>query len=409
MSHLSNVWSKVTDLRVASGRGSRVITDDGHEYLDFGAGLGTVSTGHCHPTVVAAIAQQAERFVHAQPNVYTHDLLDTLATKLHDLTPDSIDTFFFANSGAEITEAAVKLAKQVTKRPNVIVFEGAFHGRTHLTMAMTASKSILRAGHAPLPAGVYVSAFPNPLASDQDATITASLRSFDRLLATQSAPAETACVIVEPVLGDGGYIPAPAAFLEGIAERCRAHDILFIADEIQSGFCRSGEWFAIDRTDVEPDILIMGKGMASGYPMSALGTRRELDDLWPTGSHGCTYGGNPIGCAAALATIEVMTEPGFLENVRARGSQLRDELAELKERFPLIRQVRGPGLMVACEFDEPDVVPPLLDHCLREHRLILLRAGTAGNIIRWVPPLVVTADEITESVKAFGAALKAQH
>ena len=406
MSHLSNVWSKVTDLRVASGHGCRVVTDDGHEYLDFGAGLGTISTGHCHPTVVAAITEQARRFVHAQPNVYTHDLLETLAGKLAELTPPSIDSFFFANSGAEITEAAIKLAKQVTKRPNVIVFEGAYHGRTHLTMAMTTSKAILRAGHAPLPAGIYVSPFPNPLASDQDGTIRASLRAFDSLLATQSAPAETACVIIEPVLGDSGYIPAPAAFVEGIAERCRDHGILLIADEIQSGFCRSGEWFAVDRFDVEPDILIMGKGMASGFPMSALGTRRELDDQWPTGSHGCTYGGNPIGCAAALATIEVMTEPGFIENVRARGSQLRDELFELKERYPVIRQVRGPGLMVACSFEDADVVPPLLDHCLRESRVILLRSGTSGNIIRWVPPLVATSDDIDESTKAFAAALK---
>lgn len=407
MSHLSNVWSKVTDLNVVSGHGCRVTTDDDREYLDFAAGLGTISTGHCHPAVVAAIAAQAERFVHAQANVYTHDLLETLGEKLNEITPPSIDRFFFANSGAEITEAAIKLAKQVTKRPNMIVFEGAFHGRTHLTMGMTTSKSILRAGHAPLPAGIYVSPFPDPLASDQNATISSSLRAFDRLLATQSAPAETACVIIEPVLGDGGYIPAPEAFIEGIAERCREHGILFIADEIQSGFGRSGEWFAVDRFDVEPDILIMGKGMASGFPMSALGTRHDLDDQWPTGSHGCTYGGNPIGCAAAIATIDVMGEPGFFDNIRARGTQLRDRLAEIKERHPIIRQVRGPGLMVACSFDEPEAVPHLLDYCLREGQLILLRAGTAGNIIRWVPPLVATADDIDDATKAFAAALNA--
>jgi 4-aminobutyrate aminotransferase len=384
-----------------------VTTVDGHEYLDFAGGLGTISTGHCHPKVVAAIQAQAERFVHAQANVYTHDLLESLAGKLDAITPDSIDSFFFANSGAEITEAAVKLAKQVTGRPNTIVFQGSFHGRTHLTMAMTTSKAVFRANHAPLPAGVYVSTFPDPLASDQEATINQSLRAFDRLLATQTAPSETACVILEPVLGEGGYVPAPQAFVEGIIERCREHGILFIADEIQSGFGRSGSWFAVDRLEVEPDILIMGKGMASGFPMSALGTRRELDDLWPTGSHGCTYGGNPIGCAAAIATIEVMSEPGFMDNVRSRGQQLRDGLAEFKERYTHIRQVRGPGLMVACSFDTADPVPDLLTHSRQQGKLLLLRAGTYNNIIRFVPPLVVTSDEIDEAVKVFGEALKA--
>jgi 4-aminobutyrate aminotransferase len=407
MSHLSNVWFKVTDLQVATGRGCRVTTVDGHEYLDFAAGIAVNSTGHCHPKVVAAIAAQAERFVHAQANVFTHDLMEPLAAKLDEITPPSIDTFFFANSGAEITEAAVKLAKQVTKRQNVIVFQGSFHGRTHLAMAMTTSKTIYRSGHAPLPSGVFVAPFPDPLASDQEATINASLRAFDRLLLTQTAPSETAAVIVEPVLGEGGYIPAPAAFIEGIAERCREHGIMFIADEVQSGFGRTGNWFAVDRFEIEPDIICMAKGIASGFPFSALGTRRELDDQWTKGSHGGTYGGNPIGCAAALATIEVMSEPGFMDNVRSRGNQLRDALSEMKEHSPVLRQVRGPGLMVGASFEDPARVPAVLEHCLREGRLILMNAGTYGNIIRWMPPLIVTAAEIEEAVGAFEAALKA--
>lgn len=407
MSHLSNVWFKVTDLQVATGRGCRVTTADGHEYLDFAAGIAVNSTGHCHPKVTAAIAAQAERFIHAQANVFTHDLMEPLAAKLNDITPPSIDTFFFANSGAEITEAAVKLAKQITKRQNVIVFQGSFHGRTHLAMAMTTSKTIYRAGHAPLPSGIFVSPFPDPLASDQEATINASLRAFDRLLLTQTAPSETAAVIVEPVLGEGGYIPAPAAFIEGIAQRCREHGIMFIADEVQSGFGRTGDWFAVDRYDIEPDIICMAKGIASGFPFSALGTRRELDDQWTKGSHGGTYGGNPIGCAAALATIDVMSEPGFMDNVRSRGNQLRDALSELKEHYPVVRQVRGPGLMVGVSFEDAARVPAVLDHCLREGRLILMNAGTYGNIIRWMPPLVVSAAEIDEAVEAFAAALKA--
>ncbi len=407
MSHLSNVWFKVTDLQVATGRGSRVTTVDGHEYLDFASGIAVNSTGHCHPKVAAAIAAQAERFIHAQANVFTHDLLEPLAAKLAAITPAGIDTFFFANSGAEITEAAVKLAKQATRRPNAVVFQGSFHGRTHMAMAMTTSKTVYRAGHAPLPSGVFVAPFPDPLASDQEATIAAALKAFDALLATQTAPSETACVILEPVLGEGGYVPAPQAFVEGLVERCREHGILFIADEVQSGFGRTGEWFAVDHFGIEPDIICMAKGIASGFPFSALGTRRELDDRWPRGSHGGTYGGNPIGCAAALATIEVMSEPGFMDNVRARGNQLRDALTELKERHPVLRQVRGPGLMVGTSFEDPARVPAVIEHCLTEGRLILMSAGTYGNILRWMPPLTVTAAEIDEGVQAFAAALKA--
>jgi 4-aminobutyrate aminotransferase len=407
MSHLSNVWFKVSDLEIASGRGCRVTTVDGHEYLDFTAGIATNSTGHCHPKVTAAIAAQAERAIHAQANVYTHDLLEPLAEQLAAITPETIDTFFFANSGAEITEAAVKLAKQVTKRTNVVVFQGSFHGRTHLAMSMTTSKTIYRAGYEPLPGGVHVAPFPDPHASDQMATINASLKAFDGLLQTRTAPEETACVVLEPVLGEGGYIPAPQAFVEGILERCYEHGILFVADEVQTGFGRTGEWFAIDRLGVEPDIICMAKGIASGFPFAALGTRRELDDQWPTGSHGGTYGGNPIGCAAALATIEVMSEPGFFDNVKARGNQLRDALSELKERHPVLRQVRGPGLMVATSFEDPSRVGPVIEHARREGRLLLMSAGTQGNVIRWMPPLLVTAAEIDEAVGVFANALKA--
>ena len=389
MSHLSNVWFKVTDLQVATGRGCRVTTVDGHEYLDFAAGIAVNSTGHSHPKVVAAIAAQAERFVHAQANVFTHDLMEPLAAKLNEITPPSIDTFFFANSGAEITEAAVKLAKQVTKRQNVIVFQGSFHGRTHLAMAMTTSKTIYRAGHTPLPSGIFVSPFPDPLASDQEATIKPRCARSTGCLLTQTAPSETAAVILEPVLGEGGYVPAPAEFIEGIVERCREHGIMFIADEVQSGFGRTGKMFAVEHYDIEPDIICMAKGIASGFPFAALGTRRELDDQWPKGSHGGTYGGNPIGCAAALATIEVMSEPGFMDNVHARGSQLRGALQ--RAQGALSRDPPGPWAgSDGCQLRGRRRVPALLEHCLREGRLILMSAGTYGRTIRWMPPLIVT-------------------
>jgi 4-aminobutyrate aminotransferase len=401
------VWFKVTDLEVVSGRGCRVTTVDGDEYLDFAAGIAVNSTGHSHPHVVEAISRQAGRFIHAQVNVFTHDLLEPLAGRLAELAPGAIDTFFFANSGAEITEAAVKLAKQVTRRPNVIVFDGSFHGRTHLAMAMTTSKTVYRAGHAPLPSGIFVAPFPDLLAADEAGEIDRALAGVDRVLATLTAPSETAAMILEPVLGEGGYAPAPKAFVQGLVERCREHGILFIADEVQSGFGRTGKMFAVEYLGIEPDVICMAKGIASGFPFAALGTRRELDDRWPRGSHGGTYGGNPIGCAAALATIEVMSEPGFLDNVEARGRQLMDGLGELARLDPGVVQVRGVGLMVATVFADPVRVGAVMRHCLNEGRLILMSAGTDGTVLRWMPPLVVTAAEIDEALQSFGAALKA--
>lgn len=407
MSHLSNVWFSVTDLQVASGKGCWVTTTDGERYLDFAAGIAVNSTGHAHPRVAAAIAGQAARFIHAQVNVFRHDLLEPLAELLDEITPSGIDTFFYANSGAEITEAAIKLAKQATGRPHTIVFSGSFHGRTHLGMAMTTSKAGYRAGHAPLPAGVFIAPYPDPLADDQDAEVAGALAGFDHLLKAVTAPNETAAVILEPVLGEGGYVPAPPAFFHGLVERCREHGILFVADEVQSGAGRTGTMFAVEHYNIEPDVICMAKGIASGFPFAALGTRRELDDRWPKGSHGGTYGGNPMGCAAAIATIELLRQPGFLDNVNERGAQLTEGIRRLQHEHPVIVQVRGLGLMVGTEFSDPARVAAIQQHCLREGKLILMNAGTYGRCLRWMPPLVVDESEIAEALAAFEAALKA--
>jgi 4-aminobutyrate aminotransferase len=403
--NLSHVWFKVTDLEVASGEGSWVITTDGDRYLDFSGGIAVTSTGHCHPHVTEAIAAQAQRFVHAQANVYTHDLLQPLAARLAEISPDGIDTFFYANSGAEITEAAVKLAKQATGRPNVVVFQGSFHGRTHQAMAMTTSKTVYRAGHAPLPSGIFIAPYPDVRADDVQAEVARAVAGFDELLTGVTAPSETAAVIVEPVLGEGGYIAAPAGFLEAIDERCKEHGILFVADEVQSGFGRTGRMFAIEHYGVRPDIVCMAKGIASGFPFSALGTRRELDDRWPTGSHGGTYGGNPMGCAAALATIDVLTGEGFMANVNERGRQLADGLRRLQEHHPVVVQVRALGLMVAAQFDTAARTSAIVQHCLREGRLITMTAGAAGTTLRFMPPLTVTAEEIDLALTALDKAL----
>lgn len=414
-SHLADVWFQVTDLPVVSGSGCVVTTADGTEYLDFTSGIAVTSTGHCHPTVVAAIQEQAATFIHAQVNCYRHPLLEDLGSRLDEITPVGIDTFFFANSGAEATEAAVKLAKHATGRPNVIVFQGSFHGRSHLTMAMTTSKTGYRAGYQPLPSGVFVAPFPYAVRdgiSEADA-VARALAGFDLLLAAQTAPAETAAIVMEPVLGEGGYLPAPAAFVQGIKARCEEHGILFVADEVQSGFARTGSMFAIEASGIDPDIVVMAKGIASGFPISAIGASAELMRRWPTGAHGGTYGGNPIGCAAALATIEVLTAPGFLENVRARGDQLRAGLRALAADHPTIADVRGPGLMVGCELVDasgaPDAarVAAVTAHCRDHGRLLLMNAGTAGNVLRWMPPLVVSESEIDQALAAFAASLSA--
>lgn len=416
MSHLAPVWFQVTDLRVASGQGCRITTVDGDEYLDFTAGIAVVSTGHCHPKVVAAIQEQAGRFIHAQVNCYRHDLLEPLAERLAEITPAGIDTFFYANSGAEATEGAVKLAKQATGRPNVIVFQGSFHGRTHLAMAMTTSKTGYRAGHTPLPAGVYPAPFPTWIGTDrtEDQAIDEALDGLRLVLAGHTAPSETAAMIIEPVLGEGGYLPAPHRFLQGISEICHEHGILFIADEVQAGFGRTGKMFTVEHAGLAPDILVMAKGIASGFPFAAIGAASELMARWPTGSHGGTYGGNPMGCAAALATIDVLSEPGFLEGVNARGEQLRAGLRDLAADHPVIADVRGPGLMVAAEFRDPSTGVPdpartaaVIAHCRQHAKLLLMNAGTWGNVIRFMPPLVVTEAEMDEAVAAVRAAVAA--
>ena len=406
-SHLSGVWSKATELQIERGAGSRVIDINGHEYLDFTGGRGAASTGYAHPKVAQAIADQAAKIIHAQINVYRHDKLAPLAAKLAEITPADIDTFYFGSTSDEIIESAVKLAKHATDRRNVVVFDGAFHGRTHYTLAMSSSRAIDRAGYGPLPGGVFVAPFPDPHSSDQEAEVSRALRGLDRLMTTQVAADKVAAIVIEPVIGERGYIPTPKGFVDGVAARCRDNGILLVADETQSGFGRTGKMFAAEALEITPDIICMAKGMASGFPFAALGTRRELDEKWATGSHSGSSNGNPIGCAAALATIEVLEEPGFLDNVKSRGDQLIDALRELQQLDQALLHVRGRGLMIATEFDTPDRAQAVVDHCLRESRVILMTAGTRNRTIRWSPPLIVTSSDIDQAVSAFSSAIRA--
>jgi len=412
---LSDVWFRVSDLEVVSGRGAIVTTADGTDYLDFTAGIAVVNTGHCHPRVVAAIQEQAARFLHSQVNCYVNPILHRLGERLESVVPQGIDCFFFANSGAEATEAAVKLAKQATGRPNIVVFEGSFHGRTHLTMAMTTSKVAYRSGYQPLPAGIFVAPFPRPFEWGVDAATATkrSLDAFERLLARQTAPSETAAVVIEPVLGEGGYLPAPPEFLRGLEMICRAHDILFVGDEVQSGFGRTGRFWALEHSGVKPDIVVMAKGLGSGFPISAIGASASLMGHWPPGSHGGTYGGNPMGAAAALATIDVIQDEDLVRNSAERGVQLVAALHKLQADHRALGDVRGYGLMVGCELVDADGRPDgaragaMVAHCREESRVLFMTCGSSGNVVRWMPPLVVSPEEVDRGVEAFTAALSA--
>ncbi len=413
--HLSRVWFELTDLQVTHGAGAVITTVDGTDYLDLTSGIGVVNTGHCHPRVVEAIREQAGRFVHAQVNCYRHALLEPLAQRLAETTPPGIEQFFFANSGAEATEAAVKLAKQATGRPNVVVLQGSFHGRTHLTMAMTTSKAVYRAGHAPLPSGVFVAPFPVTFLTgeDEDAAVDHCLREFDLLLATQTAPTETAAVMIEPVLGEGGYVPAPGRFLHGLSERCAEHGILFVADEVQTGFGRTGRMLAGDHHDLTPDVVVLAKGIASGFPMSAVGASAQLMDRWPVGSHGGTYGGNPMACAAALATLDIMTGPGFLPRAAEVGARFRAGLDAVAARSRTIGENRNLGAMLASEIVDDEGSPDpartaaIMRHLLVEEHVVAMSCGPYGSTLRWIPPLVISDAQIDHALASFDRALAA--
>lgn len=398
---LAGVWARITDLTIERGEGTWIETVDGERYLDATAGIAVCATGHCHPKVVEAIREQAGRVIHAQVNCYHHDLLEPLGRRLRDLTPPSIEKFFFSNSGAEAVEAAIKLAKQFTGRTNVIVFTGSFHGRTHLTGAMTTSKATYRLRTQPVPAGIFAAPFPDFVRyPDEDAEIDRCLEQLEFILEAQSAPSDTAAMIIEPVQGEGGYRPVPPRFMAGIAELCRQHGILLIIDEVQTGFGRTGTTFAVEQYDVEPDIFLMAKGIASGMPISAVGARAEIMDSWVPGSHGGTYGGNPVACAAALATIDVVTDPAVMEGVTARAAQLRTALNDLAEKYDGIVDVRGLGLMLALEFADSTAAATVMKECF-SRKLIVTTAGRNGAAIRWMPPLVITEDELAQALAIF--------
>lgn len=410
--HLSPVWSHYSDVLAERAEGAYIYTSDGRRLLDFTSGIGVTNTGHCHPKVVAAAQAQIGKLIHGQINIVYHQPILDLVNELLQVAPAHLSSFFFSNSGAEAIEASIKLARQATGRPNLIVFQGSFHGRTIGAMSLTMSNTIYRVGYQPLMAGVFVAPFPYRYRYGwSEAETTAfCLRELRDLLVMQTAPRETAAILIEPVLGEGGYVAPTPGFLEGVQAICREHGILLIVDEVQSGFGRTGQWFAHQHFNIEPDIMVMAKGIASGFPLSGIAARPELMAQWQTGSHGGTYGGNAVSCAAATATIQVLRDENLINNAHVMGEALQTGLCALQKRFPSIGDVRGKGLMVATEFSYPNGEPDTktakaVVHECQDLGLMLLTCGPYSNVIRWIPPLIVDEGHLDEGLGIFETAL----
>lgn len=400
-------------LTVARGSGSTIEDLDGNLFLDFTAGIAVCSTGHCHPRIVKAIQQQAERLIHMSGTDFYYGPQAELAKKLASIMPgDGDKRVFFTNSGAESVEAAFKLARYHTGRHQLIAFRGAFHGRTLGALSLTGSKIIQREGFAPLVPGVTHIGYPNclrcPLRSQQADCCYQCFDELETLFATTVSPREVAAIVVEPIQGEGGYIVPPADFhprLKAIAEE---HGILYVVDEVQAGMGRTGKMLAIEHWGVEPDIICLAKGIASGMPLGAVVARAEVMN-WPPGSHASTFGGNPVSCAAALETIALLEEE-LIENAAVMGRLLHGKLEALCDKHPTIAEVRGKGLMIGVELvaDQDSLQPAadlrnaVVNRCF-EKGLLLLGCGT--NSVRFSPPLIIGKPEIETAVRIFSEAL----
>src|SRR5512144_664370 len=353
------VWGRITNLLVDRGEGSWLITTDGERYLDYSSGIGVTNTGHAHPRVVAAVQEQAAKLLHGQQNIMYHEPGLRLYERLRHVLPGDGWGAFLSNSGAEAVEASVKLARIATGRPVILGFRYGYHGRTGQTMALTTAKDVYRGHFEPLPGSVYHTAYPycyrwagGAHAPDEGCVCDWEAQ-LDLTFHQYVYPEHVAAIIVEPVLGEGGYLVPPPAFLPRLREITRRHGILLVADEVQTGFGRTGRLFAVQHWDVEPDIVVIAKGIASGLPLSGILARSDLMAQWKPGTHGGTYGGNVVSCAAANATLDVIEDEGLVANARERGIQLLDGLRRVCAGRVAVGDVRGLGLMVAIELVKP--------------------------------------------------------
>lgn len=392
----------------ARGSGSVVEDVDGNLFLDMNAGIAVNSTGHSHPAVVQAIQEQAARLIHYSASDFFLPIYSEVAKRLTEIAPMPNTRAFLTNSGTEAVEAALKLSRYATGRQNIIAFYGAFHGRSYGSVSLTASKTLYRTKFGPLLPGVYHAPYGDGTGwgmelADPDGAL-ASISYIENILFKRVvSPSEVAAIVVEPVLGEGGYIVPPPEFLRELRRICDENGILLVADEVQSGMGRTGKTWAIQHFDVEPDILLSGKGIASGMPLGAMIARDEVMSKWEVGAHGSTYGGSPTSCAAALATIDLI-EGGLKQNAAEVGSFLIDGLKQVAGHRDAIRDVRGLGLMIGIEFPDHDMADRVEKESFKRGLLML---GCGDNAIRMSPPLVFTKAQAERALEVFDEALGA--
>lgn len=432
--HIARGIGRLTKHVFEDGKGTFITTDKGVKLLDMTAGIGVVNLGHCHPKVSAAAAAQCSKITHAQVNIgFSAPQIALLKELIPILPHESLDTVFLWNSGAEAVEAAVKLARAATKKPNIVVMQGSYHGRTNATSSMTRSKTIYGEGHGPLMGGVFASAFPYysqfglPADTPKEELVKQALLQMRLTLQQQTSPSDTAAIILEPVLGEGGYVPAPPEFLHGLRKICDEHGILLIADEVQSGMGRTGHMWFVQDSGVRPDILIFAKGIANGFPLSGIASSKKLMDLQKPGSMGGTYAGNAVACAAATATIKTFKEEKILDNVAARSKQIFSFLQDLKasgsKAGNLIEDIRGSGLMVGLQFanpalqsessntasrqsgSQPQIAPKVVQECVSRNMLLL--STSVFDVLRFIPPLTISEEELTQACNIFKESLEA--
>jgi 4-aminobutyrate aminotransferase len=413
--HLTPVLGRYFEREWSHGKGHRLYDSDGRAYLDFANGIAVTALGHVHPRVTAAIHAQVDKLIGPINAIGFTEPITRLAEALAATFPDPLDSVMFLNSGSEAIDGALKLARRVTGRPGIVAFRGGFHGRTWGAMSVTTSNQNYRTGYEPLLPGVHLTDFPAVYRSyggDEDAAVAGAVAGLRALMASELPPSSVACILIEPVQGEGGYTPAPLAFLKELRAFCDRHDILLIADEVQSGYGRTGRMWAFEHAGIVPDVVVLAKAIANGLPLSAIVSSRDLQERWGRGAHGSTFGGNPVACAAGLAVLETIRSEGLIENANARGAELRSGLERIAAEDDRIGDVRGPGLMVGVEFvhdrstREPDgTLPDKLSSACADAGLLVLTCGRQHEVVRWIPPLDVTAAEISEAVEIFGESL----
>jgi 4-aminobutyrate aminotransferase/(S)-3-amino-2-methylpropionate transaminase len=414
-----NGAAKLTPLGVASADGSVVVDLDGNHLLDLAGGIGVLAVGHCPPTVVQAVQEQAADLIHICNIVASTEEYLEVAERLNEITPGDFDKrTLLCNTGAEAVEAAVGIARSATGRQGIVVFEGAYHGRSNLTLSMTSKFGLFKKGFGPFAPEVYRFPFPDlyrrPEGTTEDEWVDHYVRLLDRAFVATVDPSHVAAVVIEPVLGEGGFLPAPPAYLRRLRELCDEHGILLIADEIQAGFGRTGKLFAIEHSGVVPDMVTTAKSLAAGMPLAAVTGRAEVMDAPHPGGLGGTYSGNPLACVAAREAIDIIRDPAFLARSTEVGERIRGHLEQIQAEHPdLIGDVRGLGAMLVMELvtdaqsKAPDIDATVaVTAATLERGVITIRAGLYSNCVRFLPPLTITDEEIDEGMAVVAEAVR---